>query len=216
MGSNPCSSNGVSFYHLQPHLTATIKVMKTVLFVPGFMEDLKSRDYATVLKAIQKKGYRTVFVPIRWRYTTPDNWDSELEKVYERYDANDTILAGFSFGAVTAFLAATKRNPSELWLFSLSSYFAEDTPKMKKSWLRLIGKRRAEHFRKLSFNDKATAIDCKTLIFVGENEILKYPSMGERASAANDKIKCSRLIKVSDTGHDVADIKYIEAIEKHI
>ncbi len=180
------------------------------------MEDLRSRDYAAVLKAMQKKGYRTVFVPIKWKYTTPENWVSELEKVYKRYGADETILAGFSFGAVTAFLVAAKRNPSELWLFSLSSYFAEDTPSMKKSWFRAIGKRRAEYFRKLSFNDKVAAINCKTLIFIGENEISKYPSMGKRASIANDKITNSRLFEVSDTGHDVADKMYVDVIRKHI
>jgi len=38
--------------------------MKTVLFVPGFQEDESSRDYQSTITAIQKKGYKVVFVPI--------------------------------------------------------------------------------------------------------------------------------------------------------
>src|ERR1700745_701040 len=100
--------------------------MKTVLFVPGYQEDIKSRDYTSTVRTIEKQGYKVKFVPINWVRTTIDNWVDELEAVYSKHDPADTILAGFSFGAITAFVAAVKQNPFELWLFSLSGYFDED------------------------------------------------------------------------------------------
>jgi pimeloyl-ACP methyl ester carboxylesterase len=125
-------------------------------------------------------------------------------------------LAGFSFGAMTAFGIATEQNPHELWLFSLSPYFAEDMPNIKKPWLKIIGKHRAEAFRRLSFNQHAKAIRCKTLVFVGELELKKYPLRSNRCQTAHKALPSSKLIIVPDCGHDVANSNYIKAIEKNI
>lgn len=190
--------------------------MKTVLFVPGFREDLKSRDYYNVIKAIEGKGYNVIFVPIKWVRTTINEWISELDIEYAKHSPNETILAGFSFGSMTAFLSATKKNPRELWLFSLSPYFAEDMPKMKKSWLRDIGSHRANEFRLISFREYAKKINCKTLIFVGEIEAKKYPLIGERSKEAKKYIVGSQIIWVKDTDHDVAATSYIDAITMNI
>jgi len=156
--------------------------MKTVLFVPGFTEDITTRDYAATIAAINKKGYEVVFVPIQWKRTAIQSWVDELEKIYSKHNAQQTVLAGFSYGAMTAFVAATRQNPSELWLFSLSPYFAEDleSKNMKPTWLKQIGKRRVADFSKLNFVPLAQSINCKTLLFVGGKEIDKWPIIGER------------------------------------
>lgn len=118
---------------------------------------MSSRNYASVITAIEKEGYSIKFVPINWKRTTIDDWVDELDAVYANYDPSQTILAGFSYGAMTAFVSATKKNPFELWLFSLSPYFAKDlkSKNMKPTWLRQIGKRRVATFSKLSFNELA-------------------------------------------------------------
>jgi len=186
--------------------------MKTVLFIPGFREDLKTRDYKSIIKAIESKGYTVQFVPINWQRTVISDWVEELDKVYANYDPKDTILAGFSYGSMTAFMSATKKNPAELWLFSFSPYFSDDMPKLKKSWLNNIGHRRADAFRALDFNKLAKAITCKTLIIVGDVEAKKYPLIGNRSRVAHKAIKRSRLITVAGSDHDVTDKSYITAI----
>jgi pimeloyl-ACP methyl ester carboxylesterase len=186
--------------------------MKTVLLVPGFKEDIKSRDYKSTIEAIEDKGYKVKFVPIKWRHSVIHDWVAELDQEYAKHNPKETVLAGFSYGAMTAFMSATKNNPSELWLFSFSPYFAEDMPKMKQSWLNEIGKRRTNVFKDLSFNERASDIKCKTLIFVGDLETKKYPLVGERADAAHKLIPQSRLIKIANVGHDVANPSYIGAI----
>ena len=77
--------------------------MKTVLLVPGFRQDLKTHDYKALLDAIETKGHKVVFVPILWKRTTIDDWVDQLKRVYEKHDPNETILAGFSYGAMTVF-----------------------------------------------------------------------------------------------------------------
>jgi pimeloyl-ACP methyl ester carboxylesterase len=187
--------------------------MKTVLFVPGFQESLKSRDYCSVIKAIESKGYNVTFVPIQWQRTTIRDWLLELDRVYAACDPKETILAGFSYGAMTAFLAAVKRNPAELWLFSLSPYFSDDIPTLKKSWLNSIGHRRVDAFRELDFDSLVQSIACKTLIVVGEVEAQNWPPMGARSKAAHKAIANSKLITVPGVGHDVAHGHYVAAIQ---
>lgn len=192
--------------------------MKTVLFVPGSGEDLNSRDYRSTIKAIKGRGYKVKFVPIRWPRTTIDRWVAELEAEYSKYDPKQTILAGFSFGAMTAFVAATHRSPAELWLFSLSSYFAEDlvSKNQKKSWVASLGHRRIEAFKRLEFNKLAREITCKTLIFYGQIELDDWPIMNERAEGTKRLVKNSQYIAIAGVGHDVANKIYIDAIKKVI
>lgn len=187
--------------------------MKTVLFVPGFREDIKSRNYNSTLAAIKNKGYKVKFVPINWTRTTIIDWVKELDAEYAKYKPDNTILAGFSYGSMAAFLSATKNNPSELWLFSFSPYFSDDMPDMKKSWLSNIGLRRANAFRKLNFNKLACNIKCKTLIMVGEVEAAKHPLIDKRSKLAHQKIINSRLVVIPDADHDVTGKSYIEAIK---
>jgi pimeloyl-ACP methyl ester carboxylesterase len=181
--------------------------MKTLLFLPGFYDTLKSHDYPAVLKAFESKGYKTEFVPINWRRTTLTHWLKEFNKTYVKYDPSQTVLAGFSFGAVTAFAAAAECNPAELWLCSLSPYFEQDNP--KKSDLKFIGKRRAEVFDNIDFPRLAGQIKCRTNILCGQLETdgLKY-----RARRTHKLIKNSRLIKVPGTKHDITAKAYIESI----
>lgn len=181
--------------------------MKTLLFIPGFYETLEDRDYAAVLKAFEAKGYKVRFVPLKWRRTTINHWLKEFNETFRGYNPRETILAGFSFGAVTAFLAASERNPAELWLCSLSPYFASDNP--KKSGLKYIGKNRAKTFASIDFPKLAEQIHCPTVIMYGE---LESENLRQRAIKASKHIEHCRLIEVPETKHDIAAKKYIQAI----
>lgn len=190
--------------------------MKTILLVPGFRENLDTRDYRSVLIAIEAKGYKAVFVPIQWKRTTIDDWLKELEAVYDKYNPKDTILAGFSYGSMTVFLAATKRVPAELWLFSLSPYFSDDLPKLKKAWRNKIGHRRITAFSKLNFSKLAREITCPTLLMLGSLEFKKYPLLANRTHTAKQAIKNNRYVVADGAGHDIAQRKYIATISNNI
>ena len=190
--------------------------MKTVLFVPGFKEDLNYRNYKLTIEAIKSKGYKVKFIPINWFKTDITDWVSELDKVYLKLKPENIILAGFSFGSMTAFISATKTNPYELWLFSFSPYFSDDIPKLKKTWLAYIGHRRIALFNNLDFTELAKSIKCKTLIFYGEVEARKYPLIGNRSKIASKHIKHSVLIVVPNSGHDVTNENYIKSIKDNI
>lgn len=177
---------------------------------------MSSHDYASTIRAIESKGYKVEFVPIQWERTTIDDWSKEFSAVYGRYKPSDAIIAGFSYGAMTALKVAAERVPSELWLFSLSPYFSEDIPNLKLAWLRTIGKQRQERFSRLSFNKIAPEITCKTRLFIGELEASMYPDLSKRTDQAHMAIKNSKLIKIPGCGHDVTSTKYIKAIKSTI
>lgn len=182
---------------------------KTVLFLPGFKDNLNSRNYEATINAIRDQGYEVTFVPITWWRTTFTDWAQEFDVIYQQYDPDRTILAGFSYGAMIALEAASIRPPQSLWLFSLSPYFAEDIPKIPVSWLRSIGHRRVSAFSKLSFDNLAAKITCPTLLFYGEEE---SPAVRSRAENSHELIKNSQLVVVPGVKHDVSNPAYIKAI----
>lgn len=186
--------------------------MKTVLFIPGFKEDLITRDYKATIKGIESKGYKVKFIPIQWDRTTIIDWIKQAEAIYEEYDPKETILAGFSYGSMIAFMLATKTNPAELWLFSLSPYFSDDIPKLKQSWKNGIGRQRVDTFSQLDFNKLAKTIHCPTLIVAGEVENHKYPLLKARSETAHKIIKNNQYFIAPDADHDVTDRSYIQVI----
>ena len=189
--------------------------MKIVLFVPGFMEDIDSRDYTITIKAIEECGYKVKFVDIKWLRTIPSDWEEQLNAVRHKYSPNETILAGFSFGAVTAFLSASTMNPSELWLFSLSLYFKEDFSSLKKSWVKGIGKKRGESFKKISFKNKLASIKCKTLFFYGLDELKLWPNINFREKLIKSRNNMENIY-IASAPHDVTTNEYVEAIKSKL
>jgi pimeloyl-ACP methyl ester carboxylesterase len=190
--------------------------MKIVLLVPGNKETIDNMPYPRLIKAIEKAGYRVKFIPINWKYTTIHDWVAQLEKEYNKLDPKNTILAGFSFGSMTVFLEATKQPPAELWLFSLSPYFAEDLPKLKDKWKEGIGKKRIKIFSEMSFNELVKSISSKTLLFAGDEEMKRYPDLAYRFKEAHTKIPSSKLIIAKDVGHEVTHPNYIKTIVDNI
>jgi hypothetical protein len=188
--------------------------MKTVLLAPGFRQGPDSINYRGAIKAIENKGYKVKFIPIKWAYTTLKDWVSQLEQSYARLDPNDTILAGFSYGSLTTLVAAGHRPPSELWLFSLSPYFADDLSCLKPSWLK--SKRRRAEFQGLNLRNFSNIKNIKVLLFLGEAEAKRYPFVKKRTMLAKGYFKNSILIMVPKAGHDIGDPNYISAISKNI
>jgi hypothetical protein len=190
--------------------------MKTVLLVPGNKQGMDTHPYDKLIEAIEDVGYKVIFIPVRWKHTTQKDWLAQLEQEYYKLDPENTVLAGFSFGSITVFKEAAKRPPSELWLFSLSPYFAEDLPLLKDKWKEGIGIKRLNYFTSLRFNDLVKNISSKTLLFAGDKEMEKYPDLAYRFEDAHTKIAGSKFIVAQDVGHDVTNPNYIKAIIENI
>ncbi|MGA3150516.1 MAG: hypothetical protein ABSD10_02815 [Candidatus Saccharimonadales bacterium] len=187
--------------------------MKAYL-IPGWGEDLKDRNYKSVLDIYGAAGYDPKFVTIDWNYKTIDDWVKEVKNKILKKDLENSLLSGFSFGAITSLvLAAEYANPKKLLLFSLSPYFSEDIPYLKGWWLKAIGRKRVQNFKALPMSPLASHIKCPTLIFAGSKE---GKQLEKRAREANRKIKKSKLILLDGVKHDIAAPKYVEAIREEL
>lgn len=184
--------------------------------IPGFKETIDNPDYQNLISGINKSGYSVIFVQINWDYSTIIDWIEDFYTVFNKHKSKDYVIAGFSFGAVTAFCASAELKPSELWLFSLSPYFDDDLDIIRKKYSKLIGKRRIEAFEKLDFDKLCFKISCTTKIFYGEVEAKKYPTLKKRCVIANQKINNSSLFIIKDTDHKINDHRYINAIINNI
>lgn len=180
-------------------------------FIPGWGEILTDRNYQAVLDVYKEAGYEPEFINIDWNYKLIDDWVEEVKGKISKKDLESSLLSGFSFGAmISLVLAAKYARPQKLLLFSLSPYFAEDIPKLKKSWISGIGKRKTENFNKLQFAPIAQKIKSPTSIFVG---IKEGKEIERRAKGAEKYIKNSKLITIDDVGHDVANPTYVKEIK---
>ena len=189
---------------------------KTVLFVPGFKENLSSRDYLSVMQDIERCGYDVQFVSIDWNRTTTHDWVSQLETEYRKHDPLQTVLAGFSFGALTVFVAAANKLPAELWLFSLAPFFAEDLPSIKEWELVQLGKRRVQVAKEVSFLKSAKKITCLVRIFAGSKELSMWPEMEFRFEQASSELLDVSSVRVDGVGHAIDNPLYRAAITKSI
>ena len=185
--------------------------MKTVLFIPGYEENLTDwRDYPKLLDAIAKKGYEIEFVPITWENTLTE-WVEEFNETYEKYDPNDVILAGFSCGAMIAMIESSRRPPLECWLFSLSPLFHEDFTRIT-DWDDFSEAQKSD-FAKYDFDEISRKVSCSVKMFCGSKEI---PQLNYRFNDAKRKLRNCDAVKISGPGHDVTDDRYIAAIEGKI
>src|SRR5258705_1869469 len=108
---------------------------KVVFIIPGFRQKPTQIAYKEIAKKLKSEGYFPVPITINWKETTiSENTDYFLSQVKKRDLVNKKIyILGFSYGAMIAFLAATKIKVHGLILCSLSPFFKEDLQKLSKS-----------------------------------------------------------------------------------
>lgn len=187
--------------------------MKAYL-IPGWGEDLKDRDYQAVLDVYKNAGYKAELISVDWNYKTIDDYVDEVRKKISKKDLRDSLLSGFSWGAMIALvLAAEYQSPKKLLLFSLSPYFAEDLPRLKKSWIDGVGKARLKAFKNLPMEPLAKKVNCPTLIFAGTQE---GAELEHRVKEAHRLVTGSKLFMLDGVKHDVADRRYVEALRKEL
>ena len=189
-----------------------LSIMK-LLFVPGFKENMQSRDYNSTLEVFSELGYDPVFVNINWRRTSQGDWVNQLEEARCRVGF-DIPLAGFSFGAVTALLSTSKCQPSQLWLFSLSPLFAEYENTWTKTDKKMCGKKRLDVASKMSLADITPVVACPTVLMVGDKETVKWPEMLRVFETAKQTLPNVHSSIIENTGHDVTSPAYIDEIHR--
>ncbi|EKE29132.1 MAG: hypothetical protein ACD_2C00221G0014 [uncultured bacterium (gcode 4)] len=183
--------------------------MKVAYIIPWFKSNCREMWFQVVWDFFESKWIMPVFVDIKWKRQTISQYLDQFNR--QILNPEDEIyILWFSYWAIIALLSASKLNVRELFLCSLSPFFNEDYKYLKKWWLNSNWKRRNEEFEKLSFDEIAKDINCKTNIFFWdkEEEVIK-----NRAYSANLKIKNSTICEVYDSRHNINERRYLESLE---
>lgn len=192
---------------------------KIVFIIPGFGHKISHKGYGVLKKRLQKDGFFVVPIAIPWSGSTiTENTEFFLKKYIEKLSklhvtSKDVYLLGFSYGALIAFLVATKISVKGLLLCSLSPFFKEDLPRSlpkKSSSLQII---RYNTFATLRSKQLAQKVKAKSVCMLyGEKEsstLINRSKKTFRIIASKKKY----LFAISKTQHNISDKKYINAIQ---
>src|SRR3989338_505842 len=143
--------------------------MNVIYIIPGFGQKTSQKEYREVIKRFKERKFTVIPIRISWKHRVMSDYVKEFLKQLKHKPSDRVCLFGFSFGAMIAFITAAQLKPRALYLCSLSPYFKEDLPSLKKWWKKYWGKQRMKDFHQFSFNKLAKDIRCKTVLIVGDN-----------------------------------------------
>lgn len=186
---------------------------KKLYIVPGFGGHASDKYYQQVRKYAQENGYTVIPVPIQWRWTTIDRWIKDFEEVVDKKTVEQSVVLGFSLGALVAVLVSTKFSFKKMIICSLSPYFQEDLPKLPILAHEALGKRRMNAFRVHPFPllTQRTPIS----FIIGDKD---FHLAIERTQQAYKMWRCNKKnIKIlQGVGHTIASPEYLKEIKKHL
>lgn len=188
--------------------------MRAVVYIfSGYNETRYQAGYKQVIKIFKRRRIKPVWVNIQWKYHTLTDYVDQFLSQYKPIANAKIYLFGFSFGAMTALIASPLIKPDKLYLCSLSPFFKEDLPTIKKTDGKALGKNRIRDLKTISFHTLAEQISCTTLLVAGDKEsgdILK------RTHSAKKEIRKARFYMAKGATHDLNQPEYIRALHKII
>ena len=192
---------------------------KIVFLIPGFRHKITQKGYRLLKKQLVKDGFCVVPIAIPWSGSTiVDNMECFLEQYKKKLknlgvESKEVYVLGFSYGALIAFLAATKISVQGLILCSLSPFFKEDLPRKLPKNSSALQAIRYEIFATLHSKKLAKKIKAKSICMLyGEKEsaaLIKRSKKTFQQVASKKKY----LFAIQKTQHNISDKKYINAIQ---
>lgn len=181
---------------------------KSVFIIPGFRHKPTNIAYKRIAAMLKKQGYTPIPVTIPWKQTTISQNTEYFLKRYRKVNTKNKYILGFSFGAMIAFLAATKVKTAGLILCSLSPYFKEDMAKLRINKTSI----RNQDFTTLNFSALAKLIKTKRILMLyGAKEtkaLINRVTNGFKQIASKQKY----LIQIQKTEHDIGSIRYLQTL----
>jgi len=185
---------------------------KHAFLLAGFHEKINNPGYRHIGKQLRKLGFKVHFLNIHWNHKTMSDYIAQFDAAYIKHQARVNLVLGFSFGAMIAYLSATKLQPNYLFLCSLSPYFREDLSGLTKADRLAIGRKRYVDFHKYSFNS-VNRIDSRCILFLGEKEI---PEVKLRVNAAHAALPGSELVIIEKGKHSINQQEYFNTINNKL
>lgn len=187
---------------------------KRISIIPGLTHKPTDTCYRWLIAFLKRAGFDVQLIHIDWQRRVMSDYVEQFLQQYRKNMAEENYVLGFSFGAMIAFISAKRASPKRLFLCSLSPYFKEDLNGISNSVQRYMGKQRMADFKKYSAAKIAQEIHVPTIIFCGESEGSRYPTLLKRCQAAARTIPGASLVIPSGAPHEIDYPTYIDAIKK--
>lgn len=139
---------------------------KIVYIIPGFREKANLKRYKEIIRFFKARKFHTVPIIISWKYGVMSKYVGEFLKQLKHEKNDEVYVLGFSFGAMIAFISAVNIKPKVIFLCSLSPYFKEDLTRLPKSWKKMVGKRRVNDLKNISFSALVKKLNVKRFLYM--------------------------------------------------
>lgn len=189
-------------------------MVKTLFLIPGFKQNTSDKCFAWLIKFLEQKNFKVAKVPVVWDRRVMADYVSDFEMFYEKNKSQTNYVLGFSWGAVIAFLSASRLKPNKIYFCSLSPYFKEDIVKTKPWLKKIVGQQRLKEGQKLSGRKIARELKVPSIVFYGEIEGRKYPMLKKRCEETAHFAKNTKLVVVKNAPHKINHREYVDAIKK--
>lgn len=135
-------------------------------------------------------------------------------KEYKKIRRKEKYILGFSYGAMIAFLAATKVHVSGLILCSLSPYFQEDIQNKTRTRKSTLEKKRYDDFVTLHSGRLAKQLKTKQVMML--YGVQEAKSLIKRVSETFYQIPTTqkKLFAVKKAEHNLGNTSYLEKIKQ--
>lgn len=188
---------------------------KTIFIIPGFKQKPTHKAYKEIAKVLKSRGHNPILVAIPWKQTTISENIAYFLKEYKKIKMREKYILGFSFGAMIAFIAATKIQTSGLILCSLSPYFKEDVVKKNtKKVTSMLALQRYEDFAQFHSASLAKQVKAKQILML--YGLKEDKALIKRVVTTYDQLLSTQkyLLPIKHTEHTIGDRRYLRTIHQ--
>ncbi|OGM20342.1 hypothetical protein A2714_04835 [Candidatus Woesebacteria bacterium RIFCSPHIGHO2_01_FULL_38_9] len=187
---------------------------KIAYIIPSFKSSPKEKAYLNIGRFFREANIEPIYVDVKWDNSTISQNTENFISLANSKQSEYTCVLGFSFGTLIAFIAASKIKMDLLILCSLSPYFSEDLPYLKKSWKENVGKNRVKDLEAINSKNAAQKISTKTYVLYGTKE---GPQIEKRAKDVFKNLKGDKhLIFLEEVNHDISNGRYLDQLHQII
>lgn len=187
---------------------------KSIFIIPGYRHVPTQKAYQAIAAMLNQEGYDPILVTIPWNKTTISENTEHFLRSYRKIRTKKKYILGFSFGAMIAFLAATKVAVEGVILCSLSPYFQEDLLKVKKRSLSPIQADRRQDFLQLHSETLAKQLKVEKILMVYGSKESRSLIKRVKKTYADIESKQKMLIPVKHVDHAIGDNRYLQTIQQ--
>jgi len=194
--------------------------MTTVFILSGFIlgENASTiTEFDDFENLLRKKGYEVVRVAIDYDKHTHTTYIAEFLDKYSTLKTEQNIVIGNSFGAVVALFSAPDFLPTELYLCSMSPFFAETLADERyyDYAMQEFGKDRADDLKAYSTIEiahKINQLNIPVHFTYGEFETGIYDHLVDFNKAYQQSFISSDIVMIPNAPHGMRDPSYYHAI----